>query len=54
MIIQQVGQSLVEVFAELDEDRSGLISEKEFEQMKTNDKVTDALDLLGIQKQHLL
>jgi len=54
MIISQVGNSMVEVFAELDEDRSGLISSVEFDMMKENDKVSEALELLGISKTHLI
>ncbi|CAD7971596.1 unnamed protein product [Amoebophrya sp. A25] len=54
MVINQVGSTMVEVFAEVDSDRSGLISETEFEVMKQNDKVTAALELLAIQKSHLV
>lgn len=54
MVIAQVGQTMVEVFAEIDADRSGMISQKEFELMKKNDKVTAALELLAIQKSHLV
>ncbi|CAD7937316.1 unnamed protein product [Amoebophrya sp. A120] len=54
MVIGQVGSTMVEVFAEVDEDRSGLISASEFELMKQNDKVTAALELLAIQKSHLV
>mmetsp|Transcript_3370 Transcript_3370/g.7912 ORF Transcript_3370/g.7912 Transcript_3370/m.7912 type:complete len:572 (-) Transcript_3370:1863-3578(-) len=54
MVINQVGDTMVEVFAEVDTDRSGLISQTEFELMKENDKVTAALELLAIQKSHLV
>lgn len=45
---------MVEVFAQIDTDKSGMISENEFNKMKESDKVTAALELLKIESQHLL
>lgn len=50
----EVGAKLAKVFSEIDEDGSGLISEKEFKQMKENPEVLEAFDSMGIEPRHLL
>ena len=47
-------QSPPQVFAEIDKDRSGLISQTEFNLMRENEKVTAALELLSINEEHLI
>jgi hypothetical protein len=45
--IAQVGQVMVDVFAQIDVDRTGTISQSEFQLLKENEDAQEALGLLG-------
>jgi hypothetical protein len=45
--IAQVGRVMVDVFAQIDEDRSGTITQSEFQLLKENEDAKEALGLLG-------
>jgi hypothetical protein len=49
----QVRETLEDVFDDIDEDRSGQVSKKEFDAMLENETVVGAFGSLGIEKQHL-
>lgn len=48
-----VREVLEDVFDEIDTDRNGTVSEKEFEEMLKNETVVSAFEGLGIEEQHL-
>jgi len=52
--IEESSKMLTEVFSEIDEDGTGTVSQKEFDQMKEKKKVLEALDILSVEPKHLL
>jgi len=54
MMIREVQVQLKEVFDEIDEDKSGLISQEEFSVMSKNEIALGALTGLGIEPKHLI
>jgi hypothetical protein len=51
-MVQQIQEEITAVFETIDKNGDGTVSKDEFEQMKNNDIVIDALDRVGVRPKH--